>query len=178
MPMPRLKFTVADTYQDKAGTHLDLVAQNPAMAREFVARMQQGKTYVAELKEYRERRSLDANAYCWVLIGKLAAATRQPMEDIYRQAVREIGDNFTIVPIKDEAVERWQEIWSAKGLGWVSDVLGPSKLAGYTNTVNYYGSSAYDTRQMSCLIDTLIAECREQGIETATPEELALMKEA
>lgn len=176
--MPALKFTSADTYQDKAGTHLDLVVQNPAMARAFAAGMKAGRTYVAEVKEYRERRSLDANAYCWALIGKLAAALRQRKEDIYRQAIREIGDNFTIVPIRDEAVERWREIWSAKGLGWVSDILGPSKIQGYTNTVNYYGSSAYDARQMSCLIDALIAECKEQGIDTAAPAEISLMKEA
>lgn len=74
-------------------------------------------------------------------------------------------------------MERWREIWSGKGLGWMSDIMGHSKLKGYTNTINYYSSSVYDARQMSCLIDTLVADCKEQGIETATPLELLRLKE-
>ena len=54
---------------------------------------------------------------------------------------------------------------------------GESKLEGYVNVISYYGSSEYDTAQMSRLIDLLIAECREQGIETKTPAELAALME-
>ena len=37
------------------------------------------------------------------------------------------------------------------------------------------GSSTYDTKEMSELINGLVAECKEQGIETLPPEELARM---
>ena len=43
--------------------------------------------------------------------------------------------------------------------------------------ISYYGSSEYDTAQMSRLIELIIAECREQGIETKTPAELAALME-
>ena len=52
-----------------------------------------------------------------------------------------------------------------------------SKLPGCTNVILYYGSSSYDTEQMSSLIDLLVDDCKAQGIETATPDELARYKE-
>ncbi len=54
---------------------------------------------------------------------------------------------------------------------------GDSKIEGYVNVRSYYGSSQYDTAQMSRLIDLIVQECRQQGIETATPQELARYKE-
>jgi len=134
------------------------------------------RIYTAVLKEYRQKRSLDANAYCWVLIGKLADALHITATEVYQNAIKEIGNNFEIFPIRDDAVDRWVHIWQSKGKGWVCDLLGASKLTGYTNVVNYYGSSVYDTKQMSALIDCVIHECELQGIETATPEELERLK--
>lgn len=128
------------------------------------------------IKKYREKRSLDANAYCWVLIGKLAEVLRISPEEVYRWAIREIGGNYEIFPIRDDAVERWQQIWTSKGIGWICEIVGPSKLTGYTNTMNYFGSHIYDTRQMSALIDCIVTECKAQGIETKTPEELDRLK--
>lgn len=131
-----------------------------------------------KLKRFRKKRSLDANAYFWVLCGKLAAKTRQCKRDIYRSLIKEIGDNYEIVPIKDEAVDTWCKNWEHNGEGWQCDVLGESKLEGYTNVCCYYGSSSYDTKQMSDLIDLVVFECKEQGIETMTPDELESLKAA
>ena len=61
-------------------------------------------------------------------------------------------------------------------LGWLTDAF-PSKLPGCTNVILYYGSSCYDTKQMSRLIDLVVEDCKEQGIDTATPAEIALLKE-
>ena len=52
-----------------------------------------------------------------------------------------------------------------------------SKIPDCTNVVLYYGSSEYDTAQMSRLLDAIIREAKLQNIETATPEELARLKE-
>lgn len=128
------------------------------------------------LKLFRKKRSLDANAYFWVLCGKLAAKTKQNKSDVYKQLIKEIGDNFEIVPIRNDAVETWCKNWQSKGEGWQCDTLGESKLEGYTNICCYYGSSTYDTEQMSVLIDSVVFDCKEQGIETMTPDELAEMK--
>lgn len=60
------------------------------------------------------------------------------------------------------------------GLGWQTDTI-PSKLEGCTNVVLYYGSSTYDTEQMSRLIDIVVQDCKALGIETKTPDEIANM---
>lgn len=131
----------------------------------------QGKKLDIAIKPYRRRRSLDANAYAWVLIGKIAAAVGMSREQIYREAIRQIGGVSDIVCVKDEAVDKLRRSWAKNGIGWHTETL-PSKLAGCTNVILYFGSSVYDTAQMSALIDRLVSDAKELGLETATPEQI------
>ncbi len=128
-----------------------------------------------KIAKYREKRSLDANSYFWLLCGKLASRLQQNKTDIYKQLIREIGDNYEILPIRDDAVEKFIAAWGKNGLGWVCDILGKSKLNEYTNVCAYYGSSTYNSKQMSDLINSIVFECKEQGIQTDTPEQIANM---
>ncbi len=129
-----------------------------------------------EIKKYRKPRSLDANGYAWVLIDKLAAKLNMTKIEVYRELIRNIGGVSETVCVKSEALEALQSGWSRNGLGWFSEEF-PSKLDGCTNVILYFGSSSYDTAQMSRLIDLLIEDCKAQGIETATPDEIAKYKE-
>lgn len=135
----------------------------------------QDNTKKYEVKEHKEKRSLDANAYCWVLLGKLQDKLKIPKEEIYREIIKAIG-SYTIVPIKTEAVDRFREGWTRNGLGWITDTT-ISKLEGFTNVIAYYGSSSYNTSEMSRLIDLIVEECKAQDIETLTPEQLSILKE-
>ena len=67
----QMKFSSADLYRDRAWVHLDLLVDNPGLAETFLSTWDPTKKYVAEVKEYREKRSLDANAYFHVLLGRL-----------------------------------------------------------------------------------------------------------
>ena len=118
-----------------------------------------------------KKRSLDANAYCWVLISRLAEKLNIPKTEIYRSTIKEIGGNSDIVCVKDKAVQSLCDGWERNGLGWQTDTM-PSKIEGCTNVILYYGSSTYDTAQMSRLINSIVEECRMQGIETKSKEEL------
>lgn len=129
-----------------------------------------------DLKKYRKKRSLDQNAYAWKLIGDLAAVLRVSPEDVYRNAIRDIGGNYEITPIRNDALESWKRIWQSHGIGWVCEEIGASKLDGYTNVRNFFGSSTYDSAQMSRLLDVIIRECKEQGVEHLTPVELARLE--
>lgn len=124
-----------------------------------------------------KHRSLDANKYFWLLCGKLADKLGQSKEDIYRHMIREIGDNYEILPIRKDAAETFIRNWGNGRVGWICERLGDSKIPGYENIMAYYGSSVYDSRQMSRLIDLVVQDCKDQGIETETPEEIARMKE-
>lgn len=124
-----------------------------------------GKDLSVALKQYRKKRSLDANAFFWATVGDISAKLRIPPGEIYRELVRDVGDNYVIVPVKSSEVERWQRCWSEKGLGWICESLGASKLPGYENQICYYGSSTYDTTQMSRLIELVVEEAKVQGIQ-------------
>lgn len=128
------------------------------------------------LGKHKKKRSLDANAYFWALCGDLAGKMKISKTDVYRQLIREIGDNYEVLPIKNKAVEGFIKIWQGRGLGFICDIIGPSKFDGYTNVCAYYGSSTYDTRQMAALIDAAIQECRQQGIPVKEDEEIDRMK--
>lgn len=143
-----------------------------------IVRNRKRMLYDLEVKEHRQKRSLDANAYAWVLIHKLADALRITPLEVYREAIQNVGDNHEIIPIKEEAADHFKRIWEAKGLGWPCLDLGKSKIPGYRNLVAYYGSSTYDTRQMSILIDNLVQDCKALDIETLPPDKLSLLKEA
>lgn len=133
--------------------------------------LQAEEKVVVSIKRYRKRRSLDANAYCWVLIGKIAEKTNVPREEVYRSAIKEIGGNYDVVCAQDKAVEALRESWQKNGIGWITDTF-PSKIEGCTNVVVYYGSSSYDTHQMSRLINILVQDCEQLGIEVKSQEEL------
>ncbi len=125
-----------------------------------------------EIKPYRARRSLDANAYFFVLADRLAEKLGTTKEEIYRNAIKEIGGVSETVCVKNEAVERLCEGWMSNGLGWQTDTF-PSKIKGCTNVILYYGSSTYDSAQMSRLISNIVQDCQAVGIETRTPDEIA-----
>ena len=124
-----------------------------------------------DVKIHREKRSLDANAYAWVLIDKIAAAVRVPKIDVYRQSVREIGGNCDYVRALPNAVESLKKGWQQHGLGWLADEVGRGP-DGWVTVQLTYGSSTYNTAQMSRLIDMLVYAAKEQGIETLPPEKI------
>lgn len=134
-----------------------------------------GKLLNLIIKPFRKKRSQDANSYAWVLIHKLAKAMRLKPEEVYREAVRNIGDNFTPICIREKDVERFRKSWEGQGLGWPVEDLGPSQVPGCRNLMAYHGSSTFDTVQMGQLIDGLIQDCKALDIETLPPEKLALL---
>ena len=130
-----------------------------------------------EVKKHREKRSLDANAYCWVLLGKLAEKMNLKAEEVYKLEIKEIGA-YEVLPIKNEAVEKFVQAWQKNGIGWVCEEIGKSKIKGYTNVKAYYGSSSYNSKEMARLIDSIVEDCKLQGIETDTPEQIEMYKGA
>lgn len=146
------------------------------------------------IETHKEKRSLDANAYLWVLINKISAelskdGTPVSPNEVYRKLITEVpdadgvGQNFEFIPVRNDALKKWIENWEHKPqtkTGWVCKVLGPCRKPGfenYTTVQCFYGSSTYDTAQMSRLIDLAVQDARVLHIETKTPKELALLME-
>jgi len=125
-----------------------------------------------EIKQHRERRSLNANAYLWCLLDKLARVLNSTKEELYQKAIKEKGV-FTHIIVKPNTVERVKQEWQ------VCEVLGEVSVGEDIGVQIrcYFGSSTYDTKEMSELIDYVVEECKEQGIEILPPEELEAMKQ-
>ena len=142
-----------------------------------VVRKHKDKLYDLEVKEHRKKRSLDANAMAWSLVNRIADVLRIPPTEVYRQAILNIGGNYEVIPIKEEAAEHFKQVWQAQGLGWPCVDMGKSKIEGYRNLRAYYGSSSYDTRQMAQLIDNLVQDCKALDIEVLSERERSLLLE-
>jgi len=170
----RLQFNEHDRPEITLSLHLSRRQALETVA-ELKAVLEKGKQLSVTIEQHRKRRSLDANAYLWVLCQKIAEAVGTTKELVYKKAVRDVGQ-FEILPIREDAVETWIQIWSSRGLGWFAEVLDDSKIPGYKKVISYYGSSVYDTRQMSILIDEIVSQCKELGIETLPPDELESLK--
>jgi hypothetical protein len=140
-----------------------------------IVKKHKDKLYDLTVKEHQKKRSLDANAYCWVLINKLADVMRIPPVEVYRQAIQDISGNNEILPVKEEAVEQFKQAWSSHGIGWICRDMGKSKLPGYRNLMVYYGSSVYTSTQMNALIETLVQDCKALDIDVMTERERSLL---
>lgn len=122
-------------------------------------------------KVHRQKRSLDANAYCWVLCTKMAQVLNTSKDEVYEEMIQRYsvldteGESYITVTIRDTVP--------------VSKLGGHWKFVTHKgNFISYIrlkGSSEMDTKEMATLIDGIVSECKDLGIETATPNELERM---
>ena len=160
---------VSFSFEGKPLITLEMNERNTALA--MLDELRTEKNLSIKLGKVKTRRSLDANAYCWVLIGKIAEKTNIPKNDIYRIAIKEIGGNYDVVCVQNKAVDTLCDAWSRNGIGWLTDIM-PSKLDGCTNVLLYYGSSTYSVEQMSRLIENILQECFALNIDVKSQAEI------
>ena len=156
-----------------SGGELHLKTSDPEAVR-FAMGFKEGDY---TLSKARKPRSLDANGLAWTLIDKIAAEMRLGKDEVYRNEIRDIGGNTQYPLVRLDAYDDLRRTWEAKGLGWQCEMM-PSQVPGYVTACLTYGSSAFDTQQMSIFIDRLIEDCRALNIETPADERIASLLEA
>ena len=140
-----------------------------------------------EIKRYRRKRSLDANAYYWVLIGKLAKVINSSNPEIHNMMLRGYGQPeiiegkaiYITIPDTDDARDQVDKSMDYH-LSPTSQVREGNDGVMYRTYKLLRGSHTYNTEEMARLIDGLIQCCRDAKIpdsEIATPDEKALLKE-
>lgn len=122
-----------------------------------------------EIKEYRQKRSLSQNAYCWELIGQIADILRRSKEDVYLHMLQHYGQSQVISVRADINVDGYFKYYEKFGSG---EVNGKE----FTHYKVYKGSSEFDTREMTIFIDGVIQEAQAMGIQTLTPTQIAELK--
>ena len=169
----KMTFTEARVQYD-GGVWFCAKVNEPALARGFVQAMKE-RVYDLEAKEHREKRSNDSNAYLWELLGKLAERLETTKEEIYMEKVRGYGifKDFTLDP---EDAPTFRKAWEMLGTGWPTEQVDYTPDGDRLIIRAYYGSSRYNTKQMSRLIDAVVEDCKALDIETLQPERLAAMK--
>jgi hypothetical protein len=133
--------------------------------------VESGKLLSVEIKQYRQRRSLDSNAYLWVLLAKLATVLNTDKDSLYIEMLDRYGV-FTHIVVKPEMVDRVKNEWrTVRELG---EVIINGKAG--VQLQCYFGSSTYNSAEMAKLIDGVVSECKDVGVEVMPPDELELMK--
>ena len=121
-----------------------------------------------EIKQHREKRSTKANNLCWELCTQIGRAMTPPLakEDVYRDAIRAVGE-YDQYYIKEEALDSFMETRKLLGVGWFAEVIGDAPLRGWVEVFAYKGSSTYDTKAMSVLIDYLVDQAEQMELQIA-----------
>lgn len=122
-----------------------------------------------EVKEHKPKRSLNSNSYLWELCTRIADTLRVTKEEVYVQELKRYGQS-DLVSVKSEI--------DVKGYFKYYEEAGTSKLNGkdFTHYRVFKGSSEYDSREMAVLIDGVVQDAEELGIETLPPHEVEKLK--
>lgn len=129
----------------------------------------QDRDKLFEIKEHKERRSLNANAYAWLLITKIADAMRSSKDEIYLLMLKRYGQSEIVSVLSSINVTGYFKYFEEVGTGTVQGKE-------FTHYKIYKGSSEYDTKEMAILIDGIVSEAKLLDIETLPPEEVERMK--
>ena len=164
---------ISFTEQGKPELTLSLTCSRQEIAaelQELKGVLEKGKLLDVEVKQHRNRRSLDANALLWKMCTEIAAVLRSTKDEVYLQMLERYGV-FTHIIVKQEAVERIKQEWRTVR------VLGEVTVNGKTGIQLqcYYGSHLYDSKEFSVLLDGVISEAKELGIQVINESEKQLM---
>lgn len=164
----RTTFTDAKVIIDGEKTFLCLAVPHRD-AQKFVGEKKPVK-YSAEIKEYREKRSLNANALCWKVCTEIANIFRLDKEDVYVKMLKRYGQSDVVSVLSQVDVSGYFKYYDTFGTGYANGKE-------FTHYRVYKGSSEYDKREMAILLDGIIEEAKALGVEVLTEQELSLIKE-
>ena len=122
-----------------------------------------------EVKEYHQKRSLNANAYAWVLIGKIADALRANKEDIYLLMLKRYGQSEMVSVVSTVNPSGYFKYYAEAGRTFLQGKE-------FIHYKVYKRSSEMDTKEMSILIDGIISEAKNLDIEVLPPSEIERIK--
>lgn len=140
-------------------------------------RRMMGDRVIIDIQPKREHRSLNANAYFWHLCGEIAKKLGSHKDVIYLQQLESYGV-FQDVEVTEEASNVILDMFRHVEEQYRYEVIAPG-IDGDDHEVEmiclrcYIGSSHYDTKQMSDLINGTVSDAKDLGIDTWTPDEIA-----
>lgn len=131
------------------------------------------KPVEVSIKKYSDPRTLKANAYLWALVTAIGNAIRESKEEVYFQMLRDYGQGGA-VSVLEQYEEKFKKSYK------YHEYLGESELNGklFKHYRFWVGSSEYSKDEFTVLLDGVIQEAKQLGIETKSKEEIeSLLKE-
>lgn len=127
----------------------------------------EGKEVVLDIKKHNAKRSLSANGYMWKLCSLIAEKLGTDKDSVYKLMLSRYGV-FVDVECNPASMERTKKLFK------YYEELKEDYIGGNTHITirGYIGSSSYDTKEMSVLIDGIVNEAKDLGIETWSPDEI------
>ena len=121
-----------------------------------------------DIVPHKNKRSRNANDYAWALMTRISEKIGIPPEDVYKNEIRDICGKTTMVWVESDDIQREIAAFTAGHIGRYAEVIEDD---GQTACIlKTYGSSDYNTKEMSQLIENILQDCRELDIETKDPE--------
>lgn len=126
-----------------------------------------------ELKKYKKKRSLNANSYFWKLLSEYSEEKNVDTVGEYKERVKRLGI-FRQFRIMTHDVKTFKKVWTDRGIAWFCEIADTEYIGDTEFKIihAYYGSSSFNSKQMSRLINDLVEDCKEVGIETKPKEEI------
>lgn len=120
-----------------------------------------------------KKRSLNANNYFWKLLQELCELAEIDTIEEYKRRVKELGI-FRRFKIEKDNINTFEKMWTSQGVAWFCEIFD-TEIIGNTEfkIINaYYGSSSFNSKQMSRLINDLVEDCKAYEIETKSQKEI------
>lgn len=147
------------------GEELILRSPDYAEIRRFAYKFKEGNY---EIERKRKKRSTDANAFCWKLCTEIANVLRTDKDSIYVDMLKKYGQSDVVSVLAAVDVKGYFKYYDEFGRGSVNG-------KDFIHYRVYKGSSEYDTREMSILIDGIIDEAKALDIEVISEREKSLL---
>lgn len=148
-----------------AGDELILKSPDFAEMRRFAYNFKEGNY---EIERRRKKRSLDANALCWKVCTEIANVLRTDKDSIYIDMLKKYGQSDIVSVVSAVDVRGYFKYYDEWGKGHVNGKE-------FTHYKVYKGSSEYDTREMSILLDGIISEAKALDIDVISEREKSLL---
>lgn len=128
------------------------------------------------IKKHRKRRSLDANACLWACLAEMASALRTDNWSMYLYELERYG-KYTYILVRPDAVEAVKSQWRETKVVGETTAADPSTGREQTmiQMICFFGSSTYDSKEFSRLLDGVISDMKDLHLATPMPREVQQM---
>lgn len=129
----------------------------PEKLSQYLWQLDKDKKY--EIKEYREKRSLNSNSYAWKLITEIGNVVRKSKEEVYLQMLKDYGQSEIVSMLSSISPVGYFKYYEKFGTGTINN-------KDFTHYKIYKGSSEFDSKEMSIFIDGIVQEAKQLNIQT------------